>query len=253
MKRGGILSMIRERDESLVLEDTLNHLSSIADGVLILDDASSDNSVSIALSHPLVVGVILNTRWSSERAEEETIHRSLLHKTGKSLKPKWFFYSDADERFEGEIRGFLQSHDSDGIDGIRISLFDSYITKSDKRPYTGGALKDFRKYYGQERRDILMIWKNIPSAEFIGIDAREPSGVSKDKTIVKFYCQHYGKSISIDQWEQTCDYYINSFPLYSDKWKKRKGQAVHTMSDFNTPLYVWSDVKRNSIIIHPVE
>ena len=54
---------------------------------------------------------------------------------------------------------------------------------------------------------------------------------------------HYGKSLSVEHWEETCDYYINHFPFqtYGRKWLARKGQAIHTQSDFMRPLYEWGD------------
>jgi hypothetical protein len=55
------------------------------------------------------------------------------------------------------------------------------------------------------------------------------------------YCQHYGKSLSVAHWEETCDYYIRHFPFetYGKKWTERKGKGVHTESDFGRPLYAW--------------
>lgn len=251
--RPKIIGLIRIRNESLVLKDTLDHFSLNTDGVILLDDSSTDNSVAIALAHKCVIGVIINTEWSKERAEEETIHRELLRSTATSLKPSWLFYADADERFEGDIKDYLHNEVPSTVDGIRISLFDSYITENDKKPYQGGSLKDFRKYYGVECRNILMIWRNKKSYTFRGLDAREPSEIPNNKIITKFSCQHYGKSISIQQWEDTCNYYINNFPMYSEKWKLRVGKAIHTKSDFETKLMTWEKVKNNANIIHPIE
>ena len=55
--------------------------------------------------------------------------------------------------------------------------------------------------------------------------------------------KHYGKAISVQQWEATCDYYIRFWPKYADKWRKRKGKAVHDqmLSDFGNPLLRWAD------------
>jgi len=54
--------------------------------------------------------------------------------------------------------------------------------------------------------------------------------------------KHYGKGFSVDQWEKTCDYYIKFWPKYSDKWRKRKGKAIHEdVSDFGNKLIKWTD------------
>ena len=61
--------------------------------------------------------------------------------------------------------------------------------------------------------------------------------------VTGLHCQHYGKALSVEHWEETCDYYIRHFPFdtYGRKWRDRKGQAIHTQSDFMRPLYEWGD------------
>lgn len=36
--------------------------------------------------------------------------------------------------------------------------------------------------------------------------ARKPGGVERVRT--DLYCQYYGKSLSVEHWEQTCNYYV---------------------------------------------
>ena len=87
-----------------------------------------------------------------------------------------------------------------------------------------------------------------------GLDAREPT-LLKDspRILTDFYCQHYGKSLSVSHWEETCDYYVRFFPYetYGKKWEARKGQAIHQVSDFGTELYPWNEVISQGLIIHP--
>lgn len=246
-----IIGMIRERNEALLLKDTLDYLSEFVDGIVVFDDASEDGSVEVARSHPAVIEVICNKRWrKTNRVWEETSNRRKLHNAAKKYKPEWLFYSDADERCEGDIRKFLLEDCPADVNTLRISLFDAYMTEYDQKPYESvDRLYNFRKYYGPERRDIIMAWRSNVGADFVNLDSREPQNIRNKKEVLKFYCQHYGKSLSIEHWEETCDYYINYFPTYRDKWMKRKGRAIHTKSDFNTPLYDWSDVKRNSVKI----
>jgi len=136
---------------------------------------------------------------------------------------------------------------------VRVQLFDAYLTDRDQQPiYKGQQLRNSRVYFGPERRDILMIFKNTPVVRFEGLDSREPAVEGEVDTL--FYCQHYGKSISIAHHEATCDYYINHFPWdsYGEKWTARKGRAIHKTSDFNTKLYRWGPgLFRKSIQIHP--
>ncbi|WP_081841392.1 glycosyltransferase family 2 protein [Alicyclobacillus macrosporangiidus] len=245
-----IIGLMRVRNEELIILDSLDHLSAIVDGIIVLDDASNDSTPRLARRHPAVLDVIETRRWRYNRLEEETRHRQLLLEAAQAYRPDWLFYADCDERFEGDIREFLLSKEAESIDGIRISLFDAYMTPDDCQPYRGGPLFGFRVYFGRECRNILMIWKNNDRVKFVGTDAREP--VVSGNIITRFYCQHYGKAISLAQWDETCDYYSIYFPeVYSKKWRSRKGKGIHSVSDFGTVLCTWDEVKRQPITIHP--
>lgn len=243
-----VIGMMRERNESLLMKDTLDHISKFVDAIIVFDDDSGDDSVKIASDHPAVIEVIVNKRWRRhQRKWEETSNRAKLLSRAKKYNPEWFFYFDADERFEGDIKKYLKEDAQSDIDAIRISLLDAYITPGDKDDYNiGDQLMDFREKFGVERRDILMIWRNIGSAQYKLPDSREPSGFEATSIETRFWCQHYGKAVSIEQWEDTCKYYIENFPMYSEKWRSRVGKAVHDFSDFDTPLLNWEDAKRKS-------
>ncbi|WP_069329134.1 glycosyltransferase family 2 protein [Paenibacillus nuruki] len=255
-----ILGMIRIRNEELIIQDTLDHLSQHCDAIICFDDASVDKTIEIISNHEKVVGIIRNFVWESDsedRLNSETNHRKLLVEFSKNFKPEWLFYADADERFVGDIRGFLLSDKALDIDILRISLFDAYLTPFDSSPFKKGEeLLNFRKKFGPERRDIAMIWKsNNPYIKYIGKDSREPNFPENLHIVTKFLCQHYGKSLSIQHWEETCNYYINHFPYepYGKKWFERKGKAIHLMSDFDNPLYYWDEeLFENAIKIHPL-
>jgi len=116
------------------------------------------------------------------------------------------------------------------------------MTQDDHAPYTSDQkLMNFRRSFGPERRDILMLWRNRPQVHFVDGRGRTPQLIGQVKT--DLYCQHYGKSLSVAHWEETCDYYITHFPYetYGKKWEARKGKAIHARSDFNRPLYPWGD------------
>lgn len=245
----GIIGMIRMRNEELILQDTLDSLAHIVDGIVVYDDASTDDSVDIARRHPAVLDIIENKIWKKNRVSEETENRQMLLECARKYNPQWMFYADCDERFDGNIREFLLSEKSNGVDAIKIRLFDAYITQNDQNAYISGKLYDFRKYFGPERRDIVMVWRNKPGVSFQGLDQREPR--VQGNIIDRFYCQHYGKAISIDQWENTCKYYMKYFPEpYKTKWSERQGMAIHSRSDFGAQLYTWDDVKKNGVKIN---
>jgi hypothetical protein len=90
---------------------------------------------------------------------------------------------DADERITGNLRGFMSGSLAKGCDGVSVQLFDAYMTPDDCAPYQPGQeLLGFRRYYGPERRDILMLWRNRPEVFFAEGHEREPGGVSRLRT-----------------------------------------------------------------------
>jgi glycosyltransferase involved in cell wall biosynthesis len=240
-----LVVLLRVRNEELILTDTLSHLSEFADLIVAYDDASTDRTRHILKSHPKVGLVIENNRWLSrteDRLISETRHRGLLlEHAKKNWQFQWCMCCDADERYVGPLAGFVSDPNLNVLpDAIRIQLFDAYITPDDAQPYQQGmSLLNFRKFFGPERRDILMLWKNNEDVEFSGLDAREP--VIKGTQQNLFYCQHYGKSLSVEHWEATCRYYIDHFPFepYGKKWSARLGRAIHTQSDFGRPVFPW--------------
>lgn len=244
-----LITLLRVRNEELVIEDTLEHLSSFSDLIIAYDDSSTDKTLEILKSHPKVSLIIENKKWLpgiQDRLISETRHRGLmLQEARKRWDFRWCMCCDADERYIGKISELVNDNNSDEqVNCVRIKLFDAYITTNDNSPYERGTkLLNFRKYFGPERRDILMLWKNSENVRYIGSDSREPHIPNPIYSPHIIYCQHYGKSLSIEHWEATCDYYINHFPYepYGKKWMARKGLAIHLKSDFDRRLFSWND------------
>ncbi len=245
-RRHLLVAMTRIRNEALILPDALDYLAKHVDAILAYDDASTDTTVEILRAHPKVALIVANQSWEEDVAARklaEGRHRGLLLQMARQELPHdWMLCFDPDERVTGDLRGFVKGLSADDCDAVRVQLFDAYLTQDDHAPYTPDrALLDFRRFYGPEQRDILMLWRNRPEIGFAEGDGRTPRGMAQVKT--DLYCQHYGKSLSVAHWEETCDYYIRHFPFdtYGKKWTERKGQAIHTESDFNRPLYEWGE------------
>jgi hypothetical protein len=241
-----LVAVTRVRNEALLLPDTLDYLAPHVDAIVAYDDASTDETVAILRAHPKVALIVANQSWEEDveaRRRAEGRHRGLLLDMARSQLPHdWMLCFDPDERVTGNLRGFVEGLGDDPCDAVRVRLFDAYMTPEDQVPYTPDQeLLHFRKYYGPEQRDILMLWRNHAGIGFAEGDGRTPRGMTAVKT--ELYCQHYGKSLSAAHWEETCDYYIRHFPYetYGAKWEARKGKAIHTESDFGRPLHEWGE------------
>lgn len=107
-------------------EDLPRHLSSIAafaDGVIALDDGSTDGTRQILESDPIVKVVLTNPRRDSSRGWDDAANRNRLLETAAQLDPQWVLFLDADEVIcpdDGEeLRRFL---DVDAIPGLAYGL-----------------------------------------------------------------------------------------------------------------------------------
>lgn len=255
LQRGSYLltAITRVRNEAAILQDTLDYVGQFADAIVAYDDASTDETLDILRNHPKVALIVCNSKWmagTQARLMAETSHRELLLSIARHyLRSTWIYCFDADERVTGDVRTLLLQLKNTPVDAIRVSLFDAYMTETDQGPLGNGVpLLNGRQFFGPERRDILMFWRNRRNFKFVGLDAREPSGSTTELTAL--LCQHYGKAISVSQWEDTCDYYVQNFPwdTYGAKWASRKGKSIHASSDFGRPLHTWG----NALIEHAI-
>jgi hypothetical protein len=225
-----ITGITRVRNESLILADTLRHYLGVCDRIFVYDDDSTDATPEVAASFDRVT-LIRGDAWRTDRTAEETRHRALLL---DRVQTEWVLCFDADERLEGPLPDL-------SADGYRFQLFDGYMTPECSEPYTGGPLAELPRMWGPERRDILMLFRKSKSV-YRGRDKREPNTDGRI-ALAQTRVRHYGKCLSVEHWEETCDYYAQHFPEpYRSKWRARKGKAIHTLSDFGAPLKAWGEL-----------
>lgn len=242
-----LFGLIRVRNEEKIIKDTLEHLSRFCTGgIFVYDDCSTDNTPSICEEHPSVLKVIHGKNWDKDRARAEFENRAtVLNEAKKTANENdWFVYIDADERIEYDWTDIYNL--SSDVIGIRMRLFDFYITKEDvNEPYYN------RKYIGPEYRDILIAFRNLPTLRYDTLDQREVTLGTEGKVIQEGFVRHYGKAVSVEEWEKTCEYYSKYFPMYSEKWEKRKGKAIHNKySDFGNELITWDEKEQKGIDLY---
>jgi len=229
-----IAGITRVRNESLIIDDTLEHFLNLCDHIFIYDDCSTDDTVNRCLAFGDRVSVIRGDVWKSDRKYENTRHRGLLLDIVKWQEYDWVLCFDADERLVGKWPDMK-------ADGYKFRLFDGYLTPENSEPYKSGPLEDLPRMWGPECREILMLFRP-EKASYRVTGQREPI-MKGDVEVCDIRVKHYGKCLSVEHWEETCDYYANNFPEpFKSKWSARRGNAIHTKSDFGKTLYKWGDL-----------
>src|SRR6478672_1452117 len=152
-----LIGITRVRNEALVLRDTLDYVGKHVDAIVAYDDASTDRTLEILGAHPKVALIVANRAWEADieaRRIAEGRHRGLLLQTAsEQLQFDWMFCFDADEQVTGNLRDFMEGVHSSDSDGVRVQLFDAYMTPGDHAPYQANReLLGFRRFFGPERR-----------------------------------------------------------------------------------------------------
>lgn len=198
------------------------------------DDGSTDGTLEILQKDPDCV-VVAGTRESGVMSHnnQRPQRRMMMDLACKDLgENDYILLLDIDE-----FLTFNQPIETITQDLVYFDLFDFYITEEDKDLHWSK-----REYVGPERRHIaFMVRKGAYKT------------VVADRTLVTTggpvlheggFVKHMGKAVSIEYWENKCSHYASpGMPeKYRGKWEARKGKAIHTVSDFNTPLYKWDDI-----------
>lgn len=234
-----IRGLIKVRNESHILKDTLDRWAEFCTGgIYVYDDCSEDNTVEILEAHEAVVGIIKGQYWDADRekAEWQNRQQALALAQQEAGLEDWFVLFDADEHPYNftDYEMFFQPE----VKAIAMRLYDIYITPEDVNlPYTK------RQWIGPEYRTIPFFFKNSPYLRYDLPDQRIVHLEPGIQIPIHGDIKHYGKGISVEQWEATCDYYVKFWPKYADKWRQRKGKAVHKdmLSDFGNPLIKFAD------------
>lgn len=264
---GKIVGVTRVRNEEPIIQATLDRVAGLVDEIVVYDDCSTDVTAEICEKHPAVVKVIQGTTWDPEpqrRAEAEGNLRQIPFMEACNRGAEWVYLFDGDELLEldeinmfGEkrpkpknLRGLIEmtrgSEAVPVVNGFLFRLFDFYITAED----VDGTWRD-RRWMGPEYRDIMMFFRVVPGVQF---NNREPSNTAAPYALGG-WVKHYGKAISVEHWEETCDYYVNNrggdlLPQFTVKWAQRRGKAVHDgKSDFGGPLITWDQRNEKGFLL----
>uniref|UniRef100_A0A6M3L1J1 Putative glycosyltransferase n=1 Tax=viral metagenome TaxID=1070528 RepID=A0A6M3L1J1_9ZZZZ len=228
------------RNEEHIIRDTLDNWAEVCDAIHVYDDNSTDGTAEVARNHPAVIEVISSNLLDPDRLRAEWFNRQAVLSSAKRFNPDWIAYFDGDEHLYEFDKAMLEDP---SVSVIATQWHDMYITPEDE------SLPDFRykerRWCGVEYRQIPFFYRDTPYLSFTMPDQRIMHHERKVFYPVNGVIQHWGKGFSDEIWERKVAYYGHVFGKYAEKWRARKGKAVHRdyKSDDGNPLLLWEDIR----------
>ncbi|MGC4106383.1 MAG: glycosyltransferase [Thermomicrobiales bacterium] len=108
-----IVALLPVRNAEHDLPGYFASIERVCDAVVALDDGSTDRTVELLESHPLVKVLLRNPQRDGYRAWDDSANRNRLLLAAGALSPEWIVSIDADERFDErdatDLRRFLRT------------------------------------------------------------------------------------------------------------------------------------------------
>src|SRR5215217_460273 len=111
-----MIALLQARNEQRFLPGWLDNVTPSVDGIIALDDGSTDETAEILRAHPKILEVLSNP--PGQPWDERGNQMSLIQ-AGRRYGAGWFLCVDADERLEQafttRVRDLLRAADTNNI------------------------------------------------------------------------------------------------------------------------------------------
>lgn len=120
-----LVALLQLHDDRAYLQDYLDNVGEQVDGILVLDDGSTDGGADLLGSHPKVLEVL---RLAPRRPHywDELRNRRLLIDAAGRHGAVWLIAVDADERLERNFRdradALIRQADADGVGALALKV-----------------------------------------------------------------------------------------------------------------------------------
>jgi len=118
-----LIVLLQARDEERYLPGWLENIGGAVDGIVALDDGSTDRTAELLSAHPKLLALLRNppgARWDEPRNQARLIEEA------RCQGASWFLALDADERveklFASRVRGLMAEAGSIGAEAYLLHL-----------------------------------------------------------------------------------------------------------------------------------
>jgi hypothetical protein len=152
-----LFALLEFRDERRHLDGWLESVAPEVDGIVALDDGSTDGGGDVLLGHPRLLSLLRNPTRDTER-HDGAANRRALHEAAGKVGADWLVVIDADERpeigFGERARREIERLESRGI--LAASVWIRELWDRPDRVRVDGR-------WGEKRHARLYLWR--PDAE----------------------------------------------------------------------------------------
>jgi len=156
-----IAMMPVHNDASRYLQGLLIHLKRWVDGVVVLDNASTDETLDVLKQESVVISWerLYENLWK----QNEALMRRYLWQLTVKKNPDWILAIDSDEFFEerivGEIRGLINQDEYDAVDFRLFDFWDDYCYRVDGQ---WNPWPRFNRFLVRYKPELGATWPNLP-------------------------------------------------------------------------------------------